>query len=310
MIGTVLILGANGRFGRAATQAFAAAGWAVRAATRTGAGAVIPDVTRIACDVTDRAAVIHGAQGADVIVHAVNSPYPQWVKVMPVYTANIIAAGLSSRATIMIPSNVYNFGANAATILKEADTFAPTTRKGALRVTMERAFEEASQQGLRTIILRGGDYLERQKSGNWFDSHIANKAHQGKLSYPGRMDAVHAWAYLPDMARAMVGLAGKRDAFAPFASFGFEGFSITGAELQEAVAQAVGHSVKQGRFPWGLLRVLGLFSPLMREVVEMRYLWDTPHRIDGRALREALPDFAPTPLETAMVDVLTPARSA
>ncbi len=160
------------------------------------------------------------------------------------------------------------------------------------------------------IILRGGDYLERQKSGNWFDSHIANKAHQGKLSYPGRMDAVHAWAYLPDMARAMVGLAGKRDAFAPFASFGFEGFSITGAELQEAVAQAVGHSVKQGRFPWGLLRVLGLFSPLMREVVEMRYLWDTPHRIDGRALREALPDFAPTPLETAMVDVLTPARSA
>ena len=36
MTGTALILGANGRFGRAATQAFATAGWQVRAATLKG----------------------------------------------------------------------------------------------------------------------------------------------------------------------------------------------------------------------------------------------------------------------------------
>ena len=52
------------------------------------------------------------------------------------------------------------------------------------------------------------------------------------------------------------------------------------------------------------MRVIGLFSPLVREVIEMRYLWDTPHRIDGSALAAALPDFTPTPLSLAMAEVL------
>ncbi|MBB3993440.1 nucleoside-diphosphate-sugar epimerase [Sulfitobacter undariae] len=310
MTKTVLILGANGRFGRAATQAFSDAGWNVRAATRTAQGAAMPRVSRVACDVTVRAAVISAAQGVDVIVHAANPIYPQWAQLVPTHTANIIAAGLASGATVMIPGNVYNFGENADVVLNEANAFAPTTKKGALRVTMERCFEDAAQQGLRTIILRGGDYLEREKSGNWFDSQIGNKAHRGKFTYPGSMDVVHAWAYLPDMARAMVGLAEKRDTFAPFVSFGFEGYSLTGTQLKDAVAQAVGRSLTVGQIPWWLLRVMSVFSPMMREVLEMRYLWNTPHRVDGSALHATLPDFIPTPLAEAMADVMAPSRSA
>jgi nucleoside-diphosphate-sugar epimerase len=304
MTGTVLILGANGRFGRAATHAFAQGGWDVRAATRNGQGASDTRITRIACDVMDRQAVMAAASGADVIVHAVNPPYPDWSRVMPVHTANIIAAGLASGATVMIPANVYTFGANAEEILQEAAIPAPTTRKGALRVTMERAFEAATAQGLQTILLRGGDYLERTKTGNWFDSHIANKANKGVFTYPGAMNAVHAWAYLPDMARAMAELAAVRAKLPAFAPFGFAGYSLTGAQLQDAVAQAVGHPMKTRRFPWTVLRVISPFNPLIREVLEMRYLWDTPHRIDGSALRAALPDFTETPLAVAMAEMM------
>ena len=304
MTGTVLVLGANGRFGRAATQAFATAGWKVRAASRAGKGAALTGVANVACDVTDRAAVIIAAQGVDVIVHAVNPAYQHWVKVMPVHTANIIAAGLASGATVMIAGNVYPFGANARVSLNEQDAPAPTTRKGALRVTMERAFAAAADQGLRTVILRGGDFIERTKSGNWFDSHITNKTHKGVFTYPGRMDAVHAWAYLPDMARAMVGLAVKRSTFSAFASFGFEGYSLTGAELKAAVEQEVGRPLKTATFPWSIMRAIGVFSPLVREVIEMRYLWNTPHCVDGEALAAVLPDFTPTPLANAMAQVL------
>lgn len=304
MTGTALILGANGKFGRAAIHAFALNGWDVRAATRDGQGASAPRTTRIACDVMDRAAVIAAAKGADVIVHAVNPPYPDWSRVMPVQTANIIAAGLASGATVMIPANVYPFGANADEVLRETAAPAPTTRKGALRVTMERAFEDAAAQGLRTILLRGGDYLERTKSGNWFDGHIANKAQKGIFTYPGAMDAVHAWAYLPDMARAMAALAAIRADLPPFARFGFAGYSLTGAQLQDAVAQAVGRPMTTRRFPWAMLRMLSPFNPLMREVLEMRYLWDTPHRVDGSALRAVLPDFTETPLAVAMADIM------
>lgn len=304
MTGTVLILGAKGRFGRAATQAFSAAGWQVRAATRAGDTPKSASITPVACDVMDREAVIAAAQGVDVIVHAVHPAYPDWAQMMPVHTANIIGAGLSSGATVMIVGNVYVFGEEAAEIYDEADEFAPTTRKGALRVDMEAAFEAAAAQGLRSIVLRGGDFIERHKSGNWFDTYMTNKLHKGVFTYPGRMDAVHAWAYLPDMARAMVALADTRSKLPAFSSFGFEGYSVTGEELKAAVARAVGRPLKSVSFPWGLMKVIGLFSPLVREVIEMRYLWDTPHRLDGGALARVLPDFVPTPLDRAMVEVL------
>ena len=304
MTRTVLILGANGRFGRAATQAFAIAGWQVHAATRTGNTPKMERITPLACDVMNRDSVIAASQGVDVIVHAVNPAYPDWAKMMPVHTDNIIAAGLATGATVMVAGNVYVFGEDAAEVYEESNAFAPTTRKGALRVTMETAFEAAAVDGLRTVILRGGDFIEQAKSGNWFDSYITNKVHKGVFTYPGRMDAVHAWAYLPDMARAMVELAETRDTLPTFSSFGFEGYSLTGEELKAAVASVVGQPLKSASFPWPLMRIIGLFSPLVREVLEMRYLWDTPHRVDGSALRAVLPDFTPTPLKAAMAEVL------
>ncbi|WP_298860992.1 NAD-dependent epimerase/dehydratase family protein [uncultured Sulfitobacter sp.] len=304
MTQTVLILGAKGRFGRAATQAFANAGWNVRALSRAGDGAPLAGVSHVACDVMKRDALVAAARGVDVIVHAVHPAYQHWTKQMPIHTRNVIAAGRASGATVMVVGNVYPFGENAPELLSESGTFAPTTRKGALRVTMEQAFADAAEQGLRSVVLRGGDFIEKTKTGNWFETYITNKVGKGIFTYPGRMDAVHAWAYLPDMARAMVGLAEKRGALPPFASFGFEGYSLTGAELKAVVERQVGQSLKTASFPWSLMRIIGLFSPLIREVNEMRYLWDTPHRVDGSALAAALPDFTPTPLSTAIAEVL------
>ena len=40
--------------------------------------------------------------------------------------------------------------------------------------------------------------------------------------------------------------------------------------------------------------------PLWREILEMRYLWDTPHGLDGRALARWLPSFRATPLPVAL----------
>ncbi|MEP1765796.1 MAG: NAD(P)H-binding protein [Sulfitobacter sp.] len=304
MSGTVFILGATGRFGRAATQAFSRAGWTVRAASRTGGGVHGVAVQGVTCDAYDKSALIAAVQGADVIVNAVHPLYFEWEEKQPILTRNVIAAGLASGATVMIPANVYPFGETTPEVLREGNAPIPSTRKGAVRVTMERAFEDAAQDGLRTILLRGGDYIEREITGNWFDSHITNKAHKGVFTYPGPMDCVHAWAYLPDMARAMADLAAIRADLSAFTALGFEGYSLTGAELKAAVALTVGQRLKVKKIPWWALRLMAVFSPVMYELMEMRYLWTTPHRVDGDALRAVLPDFEPTPLAEAMKDAV------
>lgn len=167
---------------------------------------------------------------------------------------------------------------------------------------MERQFAQASD--IQTIVLRAGDFIEAECTGNWFDGHIASNVAKGSVMYPGPKDAEHAWAYLPDMARAMVGLAKNRSDLASFEGFGFPGYALTGSALISAIEQAAGRELKHRSMPWFALRVMGLVSPLMREVYEMRYLWEVPHRIDGTKLRETLPDWTPTPLAKCMQEVV------
>jgi len=303
---TVLILGAGGRFGRAALAAFHEAGWQVRAFVRPGRALDAPaDVIRHEGDAFDPAAVSAAAQGADVIVHALNPPYPRWTTDLPKSTASVLAAARASGATVMIPGNVYNYGQAMPARLTEDTPHAPTTKKGALREEMEDAFRAAAAEGVHTVVLRGGDFIEAARTGNWFDGYVAAKVARGIAVYPGPRNVVHAWAYLPDMARAMVGLA-ERDTQpdADFESFNFEGYNLTGDDLIAAMERAAGRSLAVRRFPWRALSFVTPFVPLLREVFEMRYLWSVPHALDGAKLRTALPAFRPTPLDTAIAAAL------
>lgn len=305
MSGKVIILGANGRFGRVAAEAFSQAGWQVTAFVRPGrATSLTSKYSVIEGDAIDAKALSAAAMGHDVIINALNPPYPKWKKELPRLTAAVIEAARASRAAVMIPGNVYNYGAGMPEILSEETPHKPTTRKGRLRVEMEESYANAADEGVRTIILRAGDFMEREQTGNWFDTYITPKAANGKLVYPGPLDRVLPWAFLPDMARAMVGLAETRANFAMFETFGFEGYPMTGAELVLKIEEAMDRPMKVGTMPWRLIRLMSVLSPQMREVAEMSYLWKVSHRIDGTKLRAALPDFKPTPVEHAIRDAL------
>ena len=302
MSSSVIILGAKGRFGRAAQRAFLEAGWDVTAFGRNWSAPALAGVTQVSGDAFDSGALIAACVGHDVIVNALNPPYTQWAKALPALTRNVIKAAQASGATVMIPGNVYTYGQNMPPVLSEDTGQHPTCRKGKLRMTMEERFAAAND--VRTIILRAGDFIEAEQTGNWFDSQITNKVAKGSIMYPGPTDLPHAWAYLPDMARAMVGLAEKRDSLAKFETFGFAGYTLTGEELIASIQQLVGRTLKRGKMPWFALALMQPFSALMREVYEMRYLWQTAHGIDGTKLQNTLPDWEPTPLDDCLKKVV------
>ncbi|MBT5193825.1 MAG: NAD(P)H-binding protein [Rhodospirillaceae bacterium] len=303
MQGNVIVLGAKGRFGRAGVDAFVNRGWQVRALARNWDGeGPSGRAGRIRGDAFDSENLAAACDGCDVIVNALNPPYPRWAEDLPRLTTSVIAAARKTGATVMIPGNVYNYGDAMPARLTAATPQTPTTRKGRLRVAMERAF--AAAPDVRTIVLRAGDFMERTATGNWFDSQITKNLARGSVMYPGPLDQIHAWAYLPDMARAIAGLAEIRHSFAAFEDFGFPGYSLTGQELVDAIALASGQDLTIKGLPWPLLRLAGLVMPQIREVAEMAYLWQTPHAIDGAKLAAALPDFRATPLALAIADAV------
>ena len=302
-----LVLGANGRLGAAAVQALAAAGWSVRAQARRKPEALPRGATHVPLPLHDSAGIAAAAAGARVVVYAVNPPYTQWAtQAMPLFHQGV-AATRQLGATFVLPGNVYNFGAQMPTLLSERTPQRATTRKGHIRVAMEHELQAlAAQQAMRSIVVRAGDFFG-SGSGTWMDLVITKSLRQGKLVYPGPLDVPHAWAYLPDLAQAMVAAASRRDELPAFADLPFAGHSLTGTELLAALESAAAslgwvpaRGLRHGSLPWGVMKLGALVVPMWREIVEMSYLWRVPHALDGTALERALGPLPATPIDAAL----------
>lgn len=282
MSGTVLILGATGRFGRHAADAFWNAGWRVRQFTRG------EDLNA-------------AAQGADLIVNAWNPAYPDWARDVPKMTEQVIAAAKASGAAVLIPGNMYVYGAGAPGILSERTPHGAKNALGRVRVEMEAAYRAS---GVPTIILRAGDFIDTQASGNWFDMVIAKRAKQGVMIAPGDTSAPHAWAYLPDLARAAVAIATKRERLPTYQEVLFPGYSLSLDELADLVERATNVDQTIRSFSWFTLWLAQPFWRIASGLREMSYLWSMPHRVDPALFNRLVPGFSATDPLTAVASAL------
>lgn len=293
---SVMVLGANGRLGRAAVGAFAAAGWRVLAQMRQAPRAPLPaGVTVVQADALDVPALLTAGQGVDVIVHALNPDYTRWQALLPPLTAAVIDLARATGATLMLPGNVYNFGQQLPPVLTEATPFVADHPKAAQRIALEASLAQAAHsQGVRSIVIRAGDFLG--DAGTWLDLGMAKSLAKGRFTQMGPADLPHAWAWLPDLAQVFVAVAERRADLPPHAVLHHAGLTLTGAELQAAFAAALGRPLRRSAFPWWLLRLAAPVVPTFRALLEMRHLWLRPHRLDDARLRALLGRVPATPL--------------
>jgi nucleoside-diphosphate-sugar epimerase len=295
-------------------QAYAQAGWRVLAQLRRAPAQPLPaGASAVVLPLADTVALAAQAAGAQAVVYAVNPVYTRWdQELLPSFHLGMdLAERLGAR--LLLPGNVYNFGQQMPALLRPGTPQRPTTTKGRQRQAMEAELAERAAAGrLRASIVRAGDFYGAG-SGNWFDQAIVKDLARGKLVYPGPLDVVHAWAYLPDLARAFVAVAGRPDAPA-FEDLHFAGHACTGAELLAGIEAAAGarglHPAagwQRSGMPWGLIRAVGSVYPLWRELARMRYLWQVPHALDGAALAQATGPLRETPLAQALQAAVTQA---
>lgn len=304
-----LVLGATGGIGGAAAARLLEAGWAVRALHRDPASArrraPLAGVEWLAGDALRPDDVTRAAGGTALIVHAVNPPgYRDWARLVLPMLDGSLAAARASGARILLPGNVYNYGPDvfAAPIAEDAPQ-RPVTRKGALRVEMERRLRAAADQGVASLVVRAGDFFGPGAANSWFSlAVVAPGRPLRRVVQPGRAGAGHQWAYLPDVAETMVRLAERSAALPRCAAFHMAGhWDPDGGALVAAVRRAAGRAgLPVRRFPWPLLGLAAPVVPLFRELREMRYLWQQPVRLDNARLVKFLGTEPHTPLDTAV----------
>jgi len=315
---TVLILGVCDRFGLAAARAFANTGW--RVLGQVCPGGVVPSDRRIkwlSVDLRDSQALALAARGAAVVLHAANPPNSLWEQQAMPALEQAIALSIELQALLMLPGDVCNFGSTMPALLLEDTPQHADTRKGWIRVAMERRLRQASETGaLNSVVVRAGDFVGSGRS-SWFERVLTKNLQHGKLSYPCASDVPTACAYLPDLAIAFERLARRAllepARFAPFDVFHFKGFSLSRTDWLAVLtplareqgwieAQA---SLKCGTVPWALFRSLAWAVPQFRELLETEYLWQTPHALTNDKLCAMIGPEPHMPLSLAVKATLT-----
>ncbi len=266
-MGTALVLGATGGVGGAMTRAMLARGWHVTALVRDPSRAaaawgapVAPDWQ--AGDAMNRVDVVRAAEGTSVIVHAVNPPgYRGWDRLVLPMLDNTLAAARKAGARIVLPGTIYNYDPTLAPVIDETTPQHPRGRKGAIRVEMEKRLATAAPE-VRSLVVRAGDFFGPGAGQSWFAQALA-KPPLARIVNPGTPGVGHAWAYLPDLAEAILRLLElPPERLMPCERLQFPGhYDTDGGEMVAAVRRASGRpDLPERRFPWALMRGLAPFG--------------------------------------------------
>ncbi len=301
-----LVLGATGGIGGELAHRLVQRGWQVVALCRKlpAEAKQANGIHWIVGDAMNQQQVIAAAQGTALIVHAVNPPgYRDWEKLVLPMIDNTIAAARQSGARILLPGTIYNYGPDAFPEIDENSPQFPISKKGKIRAELEHRLRKAARDRVAVLIVRAGDFFGPRVANSWFSQGLIKPGQAiTQITYPGRTGIGHQWAYLPDVAETMLRLIERADQLQTFDCFQMQGhWDADGTQMVAAIAYASGNSgLKASRFPWLWLRLLGLFKPTLRELFELRYLWQTPVRMNNKKLLNILGEEPHTPLEQAI----------
>jgi nucleoside-diphosphate-sugar epimerase len=173
--------------------------------------------------------------------------------------------------------------------------------KGGTRVEMAAAILRAHAEGkLCCTIGRSSDYYGPRGTATTAGDSIMKPALRGKRArWLGSLDQPHTLNYLEDMGRALVTLGVRDEAdgevwHLPAAE------PLTGRQFLTLVYEAAGHPPKPGVASGTMIRLVGLFNPLVRELNETLYQFEHPFISNASKFQAAFGPFEPTPHREAV----------
>jgi nucleoside-diphosphate-sugar epimerase len=218
-------------------------------------------------------------QGAAVVYHCLNVPYPLWAtQLLPIAQA-VIDATTAAGAKLVVMDNLYMYGPVSAPMTETTPRNAQG-KKGRLRIQLEHLLLEAHRAGkVRITIGRASDFYGPQANSAPMMLVVKPALAGGKASWLGSLDAPHTLSYLPDVAWGLVTLAEREEALGETWHLPASE-PLTGRQFIELVFQELGRPPRMSVIGRPMMLLAGLFSALIRESVEVFYQFERPFVMD------------------------------
>jgi len=248
-----------------------------------------------AADLSDPAGAARAAMGVNTIFYTVGVPYTHFEQHPKITRVALQAAAAAGVRHFVHLSTVYPYGMPQQQLVNESHPRNPKAFKGRMRKEQEDLVLAAdNRDGMRTTILRPPDFYGPDSELSYVRAIFDAALKGGTANVVGPIDTPHEFIFVPDVAKTLIALSEKEEAYGKAWNVAGPGL-ISTRQFAEQVFAAVHQKPRlraAGKF---LLRVLGLFNPFLREVVEMHYLWTNPVKLDDSRLRQLLPSLHKTP---------------
>jgi nucleoside-diphosphate-sugar epimerase len=192
--------------------------------------------------------------------------------------------------------NVYMYDINAIHHMTEDSAINPPSQKGAVRKQIaDMIMTEVKAGKLMALIARSADFYGPQNEKSFVNEMVYKNFKKGKAAnWFVDADKKHSFTYTPDAAKATALLGNTPDAYNQVWHLPTDKNTLTGREFISLFSKEMNAENKISVMPLWLLKVLGLFIPILKEMPEMIYQYDRDYYFDSSKFDERF-NFKTTP---------------
>jgi nucleoside-diphosphate-sugar epimerase len=259
---------------------------------------VNPDDSLHQADLLKPEEVKRAVNGSEIVYVTVGFPYKAklWKANWPAFISSVIDTCIAEQCKLVFFDNIYMYDPDHLNGMTEDTPVRPVSEKGKVRAEVAQMIMNQVDAGkLTALIARSADfYGPGIKNTSVLTETVLNPLSSGKTaSWMGSLDYRHSYTYTPDAGHATAILGNTGDAYNQVWHLPTAPDPMTGREWVDTISKELGTAAKSRTLSKSLLRFLGVFIPVMNEMVEMLYQYDRDY-IFSSAKFEKRFDFAPT----------------
>ena len=292
------ILGSGGAIGIELAKALLKYNTKIRLVSRNPKKVNASDKT-MSADLLNPADVKRAIKGSSVVYITVGFPYSYkvWKERWPVFIASVIDACIENNCKLVFFDNVYMYDANHLNGMTEETPVNPSSKKGEIRaIIAQMIFDKVTEGKLTALIARSADFYGPSiKNTSMLTESVFNPLSKGKkATWLSSLNYKHSHTYTPDAGKATALLGNTESAYNQVWHLPTASNPLTGKEWIETIARELGVKPKQQTASKLLVRIIGLFVPIMKEFVEMIYQYDRDYVFDSSKFEKRF-NVKPTP---------------
>ncbi|MFT4737909.1 MAG: nucleoside-diphosphate-sugar epimerase [Cyclobacteriaceae bacterium] len=262
----------------------------------------------MSADLLNPSDVNEAVKGSSIVYVTVGFTYSYkiWNENWPKFTKNVVDACIENNCKLVFFDNIYMYDSSELNGMTEETTINPPSKKGEVRAEIVNTIMSKVKEGkLTALIARSADfYGPNIKKTSMLTETVFNPLDHGKkANWMSAVNFKHSFTYTPDAAKATALLGNSEKAYGQVWHLPTADNPLTGKEWIEAIAKEMGVQPKYQVASKFIVKIMGFFTPLMKELPEMMYQYDRDYVFNSDKFNDQF-DLQPTPYLEGIKEVV------